>query len=69
MVVVTDGLPAGADIGIALFSFHMPILNVVVIRFFFSPARSLKITLLICNLIWIGLAGWLIVSRYPSHPQ
>ena len=69
IVFVTDGLPQGADILWSLVPFVAPILNVAVIRFLPSPSRVLKIVALIINIIWLGIAGWLILARYPSHPQ
>ena len=69
IVFVTDGPPQGADILWSLVPFVAPILNVAVIRFLASPSRVLKIVALIVNIIWLGIAGWLILGRYPSHPQ
>lgn len=69
VVMATDGLPQGADMLWSLVPFVAPILNLAVIRFLPSPGRVLKILALIINIIWLGIAGWLILTRYPSHPQ
>ena len=69
MVMLTDGLPQGADILLSLVPFLMPILNVLVIRLLPSPSRILKVVALVGNIVWLGLAGWLIMERYPSHPE
>jgi hypothetical protein len=68
MVMVTDGPPKGADILWSFIPFVMPILNVVVIRVLSSPSRVLRIVALAGNVLWCGLASWVIVERYPSHP-
>ena len=68
MVMVTDGLPRGTDI-LWSFTFFLPILNVVVIGVLSSPGRVTKLAALAGNVIWLGLACWLIMERYPSHPR
>ena len=69
MVMLTDGLPQGADILLSLVLFLMPILNVLVIRLLPSPSRILKLVAFVGNIVWLGLASWLIMDRYPSHPK
>jgi hypothetical protein len=66
---LTDGPPKGADILLSLIPFLMPLLNVVVIRVLFSPSRVMKLVALVTNIVWLGLACWLITDRYPSHPK
>ncbi len=68
VVVVTDGLQQGADILVSLVTFLMPIFNVLVIRILASPGHGLKLLAFILNILWLGLDGWLIIDRYPSHP-
>jgi hypothetical protein len=29
----------------------------------------LKLVALVCNILWLGLACWLIIERLPSHPK
>jgi len=69
MVMLTDGPPKGADILFSLIPLLMPIFNVVVIRILSSPIRVVKLLALVSNIVWLGLACWLIVDRYPSHPK
>lgn len=69
VVLATDGFPQGTDIIWSLVPFVAPILNVAVMGFLASPGRVLKIVALIMNIIWLGIAGWLILARYSSHPQ
>ncbi len=68
MVLVTDGPPEGSGILISLATFLLPIFNVLVIRFLSSPGHTLLLAAFILNILWIALAGWMIASRYPSHP-
>jgi hypothetical protein len=69
MVMLTDGPPKGTDILLSLIPFLMPILNVLVIRVLPSPGRVVKVVALVSNIVWLGLACWLIMDRYPSHPK
>jgi hypothetical protein len=69
MVMLTDGPPKGADILPSVIPFVMPILNVVVIGVLSLPSRVVKLTALVSNVVWLGLACWLIMDRYPSHPK
>ncbi len=69
MVMVTDGPPEGTDIYLSLIPFLIPIFNVVVISVLSSPSRGMKLTALVGNIIWLGLASWMIIERYPSHPK
>jgi hypothetical protein len=46
----------------------MPIFNVVVIRILSCPSRVLRIMGSTGNMLWFGLACWIIMERYPSHP-
>jgi len=69
MVMVTDGFPTGADIYLSLIFLLMPILNVLVIGVMSSPSRGLKLAFLVGNMVWLGLACWLVIDRYPSHPK
>lgn len=68
MVIITDGMPQGADMILALVTFLMPIFNVVVIRIVSSPGKNLRLVGFVLNLCWLGIVGWLIVERYASHP-
>jgi hypothetical protein len=58
-----------ADIYLSLIFFLMPILNVLVIGVLSSPCRGLKLAFLVGNMVWLGLACWLVIDRYPSHPK
>ncbi len=69
MVMLTDGPPKGTDIIWSLVPFLMPIVNVAVIRALSSPTRVLRLTALLGNIVWLGLAGWRIVQELPSHPK
>jgi hypothetical protein len=69
MVMVTDGPPRGVDILWSLMPFSMPIFNVVVLRVLPSPSRNVQLVALVSNIVWLGLACWLIIDRYPSHPK
>jgi hypothetical protein len=69
MVMFTDGTPKGSDIVISIFPLLMPILNVMVLRVLASPGRGLKTATMIGNILWLVLACWVIIDRYPSHPQ
>jgi hypothetical protein len=69
IVMLTDGPPKGTDILLSLIPFLMPILNVLVIRVLPSPGRVVKVVALVSNIVWLGLACWLIMDRYPSHPK
>ena len=69
LVMLTDGPPKGADILLSVIPFVMPILNVLVIRVLSSPSRVVKLVALVSNIVWLGLACWLIMDRYPSHPK
>lgn len=69
IVILTDGLPKGADILFSSITFLLPIFNMVVIRFLSSPSRAVKLVALASNIVWLGLACWLIIDRYPSHPK
>ena len=69
MVMMTDGPPKAADIYWSLLPFLLPILNVVVIRILSSPSRVVQLVTLAGNIIWLGLACWFIMDRYPSHPK
>ena len=68
LVMVTDGPPKGADIFWSLIAFVMPILNVVVIRVLSSPSRVMRLAAFAGNIVWLGLACWLLIARFPSHP-
>jgi hypothetical protein len=69
MLMATDGLPRGADILYSLLPFVMPIFNVVIMRFLPSPGRAVNLVAMVGNIIWLVLACWLIIDRYPSHPK
>ena len=69
IVMVTDGPPTGAGILWSLLPFFMPILNVVVIRVLSSPSRVVNLVAFVGNIAWLGLASWLLIDRYPSHPK
>ena len=69
LVAFTDGLPTGTDIISSVFFFVMPLCNILVIKLLSSPSRSVKLAALAGNIIWLGLACWLIIDRYPSHPE
>ena len=47
----------------------MPMVNVAVIRVLSSPSRVLKLSALVGNIVWFGLAGWRIIQELPSHPK
>jgi hypothetical protein len=68
LVMVTDGPPKGTDILWAVIPFVMLIFNVLVIRVLASPGRVLRIVALVGNVVWCGIAAWMIIARYPSHP-
>jgi len=69
LVTFTDGLPTGTDIIPSAFFFVMPVCNLVVIKLLASPSRSAILAALAGNVVWLGLACWLIIDRYPSHPE
>jgi hypothetical protein len=69
LVMLTDGPPKGTEILLSLIPFLMPILNVLVIRVLSSPGHAVKLVALVSNIVWLGLACWLIMDRYPSHPK
>jgi hypothetical protein len=69
MVMLTDGPPMGSDILWSWIPLLVPIFNVVVIRVLSSPSRAAKLVALVSNIAWMGLACWLVMVRYPSHPK
>ncbi len=69
MVMITDGPPQGADVFYALLPLVMPVFNVVVLRFLPSPGRTVNLVAIVGNIIWLVLAVWVIIDRYPSHPE
>jgi hypothetical protein len=69
MVMFTDGPPTGTDIILSIVPFAVPILNVVVIRILSSSTRTVKLVTLASNILWLALACWIIIDRYPSHPK
>lgn len=42
-----------------LFTFSVPILNVLVVGVLKSPGHNLKLTTIALNLLWFGIAGWM----------
>jgi len=69
LVMATDGLPQGTDILYTLLPFVMPIFNVLVMRFLSSPSRVVNLVAMAGNIIWLVLACWMTIARYPSHPK
>ncbi len=69
MVMMTDGPPQGAEVLYALLPLVMPVSNVVVLRFLPSPGRTLRLVAMAGNVVWLLLACWVILDRYPSHPE
>ena len=69
MVLTTDGPPQRADLLFALLPLVMPVLNVVVLRILRSPGRAVSLVAMAGNILWLAVACWLIIDRYPSHPE
>jgi hypothetical protein len=69
MVLTTDGPPQGGDIYFALLPLVMPAFNVVVLRILRSPGRTVSLVAMAGNFLWLAVACWLIIDRYPSHPE
>ena len=69
MVLVTDGFPRGSEIPLGLFTFLMPIFNVLLVRILASPSRAVRVVAIASNLLWLGIIGWLMLERLPSHPE
>ncbi len=69
VVMMTDGPPQGADVLYALMPFVMPVFNVVVLRVLPSPGRTVSLLAMAGNIVWLLLACWVILGRYPSHPE
>jgi hypothetical protein len=68
-VMWTDGSPVGADIPWSLFVLLLPICNILVIRVLSSTNRVVTLLAFVGNIAWLGLACWLFIDRYPSHPK
>ncbi len=69
LVMLTDGTPENADLPFALLPLVMPVFNVVVLNFIPIPRRAINIVAMVGDTIWFVLSCWLIVARYPSHPE